>query len=331
MASKTWCVVILSAAALLASPLAAAYAQEAAPAAPAPAAQAPAAPQGPAIAAPEAAEPVVPLPEGAIAVVNGDAITEAEWVDTLKRVWGQQTLGVMIRHRVVRQAAAKRGITVSDQETQAEFDKVVADAGGIENVMATLSQMGETLPDYRERIKTESLLRKLVEDTVTVADDELQKFYLEQYGRKAEVQVVVCGTQAEAEQVIQQAKAGADFTKLVADYGKDETVLRNRGYAPGVVSDGFFPKSLGNIVITQPTAETIFGMKIGDVSAVIPAGQEGYYVFKLTNYLPARDVKLDTIKEELRRAAREYKISSEASKYLQKLLETADIRTGLAQ
>jgi len=275
----------------------------------------------------QSTEAVVQLPAGVIAVVNGEQISEKEWIDALKRVYGEQVLSVMVNHMLVRQAAAQRHITLTDAEIQAMFDKSVAQAGGMDGLLQRLDEVGQTLQDYRELLKTEALLRKLVEGTVTITDEELQNAYQEQYGPKADVQMIFVKTRPEADQVVAQARAGADFTKLADDHSKDLETLRNHAFLSTLLSKGFFPKPLGETVITQAMADAIFGLKPGGVTD--PQQNEyGFYIFRLVALFPGKDVKFETVKDQLKADFGEVKTGAQADQYMQKLAENADVKTG---
>jgi foldase protein PrsA len=310
-------------AALVAAPAAA---QDAAAAPPAPAA-----PAAPVVESTATQEPVVALPEGVIATVNGEPIAESEWLTTMKRFHGASVLDVMIRHKIVHQQAARRGITMTDDEVQALVDKAAGSAGGIENLTAELADNGETIQDYREVLKTEALLRKMVEDTVTVTDEEVRKVYLEQHGRKAQVQAMVVSTQSEAEQTVAKARSGADFGMLAFAGSVDPYTARSYGHLPVPITEGFFPKPIGNLVITEPIAETIFTMKPGQVTDPIQGYEQKFYIFKVLEVAPALEVKFDVVKEQVRAQAMEYRIGREEQVLLEKLLESADIRTDIVQ
>jgi len=271
----------------------------------------------------------VQLPPGVIAMVNGEPITEREWVDTLKRVAGRGVLDVMIRHKLVYQAAAKKGVTLSDEETQAEFDKAVAMMGGRDALLQRLSELGETQEDFKARVRAEALLRKMVERDVTVNDDETRRFFLEQYGRRARVQVVATQTQPDAEMVASRARAGTDFAVLAAENSIDDTSKRNNGFLQMPVTDGFFPKYYGRIVVTEPVAQMIFALKPGEISKVVGAGQDGFYVFKMVASSPAKEVNFDTVKDKVRADCLEQKLARASSAYLRQLVEQADVRPGI--
>jgi foldase protein PrsA len=286
----------------------------------------------------ELAQPVVPegasakavkLPEGVVALVDGQPITEKEWVDALKHVAGRPILEGMAYYMVVEQDAQRRNITVSDEESQAEFDKAVSDAGGPENLMADLASAGESQDMFKTRLRTKILLRKLVEKEVAISDEELKKAYMEIYGRKAEVQVIVTQTQPDAQTALNEAKKGTDFTELVLEYSNDENTARNHGYLPVLLADGFFPKPFGRVVVTEPTGKMLLDFKPGQVSDIVPAGDAGFYIFKVTGVESAKDTPFETVKEDVAARARELKTARIASEYWQKLIRAADIRFGI--
>lgn len=275
----------------------------------------------------QSTEAVVQLPAGVIALVNGEQVSEKEWIDTLRRVYGQQVLSVMVNHVLVRQAAAKRGIKLTDAEAQAAFDKSVAQAGGMDGLLQKLEEVGQTLQDYRELLRTEALLRKLVEGTVTVTDEDLQGAYQEQYGPRADVQVIVVKTRPEADQVVTQAKSGVDFGQLADRRSTDVYTLRNHSFLPTPLSKGFFPKPFGNVIVTQAMADVIFSLKPGDIASP-QQGPDAFYVFKLVELYPGKDVKFETVKDQIKADFTEVKTGAQADQYMQKLAEGADVRTG---
>lgn len=278
--------------------------------------------------APKDAE-AVNLPEGVVATVNGEPITESEWLDTLKRVAGRGILEVMIRHKVVQEAAAKQGITISKSEVEALFDKQAASVGGVSNLMVRLQQMGEPMQEYKRRLRTETLLHRMAEKGVTVTDDEIEKFFREKYGRKAEVQVIVTGTKEDAEDALAKIAAGEDFAQVAAAKSIDKRTAGNHAYIPALLSEGFFPKNFGGVVITQALAEKIFKLKVGSVSGIMPGARQSFYIFKLTRLIPASDVKLESVKDSIRKDAMEFKVRNREGQILQQLVNAAVIKRGI--
>lgn len=274
-------------------------------------------------------ETAVQLPEGVAATVNGEPVSEEKWLETLKRVAGRSVIEFMIRHKVVHQGAKKQGIELTDAELQEIFDRKVVEAGGVAELQGYLSRIGESLADFRDRLRTETLLRRMAEKGVSVSEEELKKFYLEQYGRSAEVQAIVTDSQDKAAAALAQVKSGADFGQVASSVSTDRTTAENHGYIPVPVTEGVFPKPMGGIMMTQALAEELFALKPGEMTGVIAGAGDSFYVFKMAKMRPARDVKFEDVKDDVRKAAMEYKIQTRAAQILQQLMTAADIRIGI--
>ncbi len=274
-------------------------------------------------------EVTIPLPPGAVASVNGEPISEKEWLETLRRMAGKGVLDVMIRRLVVKQEAARLGITVSDNELQAIFDKRIVEAGGISKLEEYLKPVGESLSDYRQRLYTETLLRRIAEKDVIITDDDLKKFYLEMYGRKAEVQAIVVQSEDVAKAALARLKAGEDFGQVAGEVSIDATTARNHGYIPVPITEGVWPKNYGNIVMTEAQAEQIFSLPAGGMTGIVPGAGGAFYIFRLVRLGGPSEEKFEDVKEKVRTSATEYKIQARGTQILQNLINSAVIKTAL--
>ena len=274
-------------------------------------------------------ETAVQLPEGVAATVNGEPISEQEWIETLKRVAGRSVMEFIIRHKVVHQAAKKQGIELTEAELQEIFDRKIVEAGGVAQLQGYLSRIGESLTDFKGRLHTETLLRRMAAEGVSVSDEELGKYYLEQYGRSADVQAIVTDSAEKAAAALAQVKSGADFGQVAESVSIDPATAENHGYIPVPITEGVFPKPLGGIMMTQALAEELFALEPGEMTGVIAGAGDSFYLFKMGQMRPARDVKFEDVKDDVRKAAMEYKIQPRAAQILQQLLNSADIRVGI--
>ncbi len=271
----------------------------------------------------------IELPEGVVATVNGEPISEEEWVEALKRVAGRSVLEFMVRHKVVHQAASERGIELSEAELQTIFDRKVVEAGGVANLRSYLARIGESLEDFRARLKTETLLRKMAESGVTVSSDELRRFYLEKFGRRAEIQAIVTDSREEAERALGRVREGADFGHVASAVSIERTTAENHGYIPVPLTEGIFPKPLGGIIMTESVAEEIFALEPGTTTDIIEGSGDVWYIFRLSRIEPASDVRLEDVEGQVREFAMEYKVQTRAARILQELLNSAVIKLGI--
>jgi len=107
-----------------------------------------------ALAAPAPAEQ---LPEGVLARVHGRQITEDAVYDRLatkheRGANGKQVLALLVEDVLVRQEAARRGVTVSDAETEtylAKVDrKIQYDSGGTKSLESVFQEQGSTREEF---------------------------------------------------------------------------------------------------------------------------------------------------------------------------------------
>lgn len=128
-----------------------------------------------------------------------------------------------------------------------------------------------------------------------VTDDDKAKYFEEhksEYAR-AKVKVIYIGftpegvpvkpgsetrTKAEAEKlagdIARRARGGEDFLQLVKTYSED---------ADSKAKDGDYPEiKPTDTAVPAAVKATVFGLKTGDVSEVVPQGN-GFYVFRLEN------------------------------------------------
>ena len=74
----------------------------------------------------------------------------------------------------------------------------------------------------RRQAEIELLAKKVMEKTITITEEELQKTYDQVYGEKIEASQIVFKTRREAEEALKKLKSGADFATLA----KNESIDR---------------------------------------------------------------------------------------------------------
>lgn len=139
--------------------------------------------------------------EPSVAKVNGVEITKAQYDEQLalvitsyknqgidtenaenKAQIEEQVLNDLINNELVNQGIVKAGITITDEQVQAQYDLLVTQAGGVEqfNQQLTLSNLTEA--QLRENIKKQLgiqayLAANIDVSTATATDEEAQIFY----------------------------------------------------------------------------------------------------------------------------------------------------------
>ena len=114
------------------------------------------------------------------ATVNGQPISRITVIKELEKQGGQQTLEGMITRVLIQQEADKKGLTVSQEEIDAEIKKIEDSLKTQQTTLdAALELQGMTRADLIKDIKLQLLVQKLVESKVNITDDEVANYLKE--------------------------------------------------------------------------------------------------------------------------------------------------------
>jgi peptidyl-prolyl cis-trans isomerase SurA len=254
-----------------------------------------------------AAPPRVITIDRVIAVVNDEAITQYELDDArsivlqqLKQqnvqqpatdVLDKQVLERLIVERALLQHAKDSGIKVDDTQVERAIQRIAEDNKlTLDGLRQALSRDGVTYVKYREDVRREIMVQRLrereIDARITVSDAEVENYLATikaQSGGEAEYRLahilVVVPEQASAEQIeakrrraaeaLKNIRDGADFGQVAAGFSDASDALSggNLGWRPGARLPTVF-------------AETVRGMKVGDVSPVLRSAA-GFHIVKL--------------------------------------------------
>lgn len=92
-----------------------------------------------------------------------------------------QSLQMLIDNKVLTNAATKAKTEVSDEETKAKYDELVAQVGSEEVLTTQLTEAGLTVEELRKNIYDRVLVDKYIEavtdiEDITVTDEEITEF-----------------------------------------------------------------------------------------------------------------------------------------------------------
>ena len=256
---------------------------------------------------PSAAPPRVVAIDRVIAVVNDEAITQYELDDARRIVVQQlkqqnvqqpaadvldkQVLERLITERALLQHAKDSGIKVDDTQVERAIQRIAEDNKlTLDGLRQALAREGVAYVRYREDVRSEIVMQRLrereVDARITVSDAEVENYLATikaQSGGEAEYRLahilVLVPEQANAEQIeakrrraeeaLKNIRGGADFAQIAAGFSDASDALSggNLGWRPGARLPTVF-------------AETVRGMKAGDVSPVLRSAA-GFHIVKL--------------------------------------------------
>lgn len=121
-----------------------------------------------------------------IAWVDGKPLTRVALYQQLERRYGNDLKEQMIAETLIADEARRRGVTISDEELNAEYQKFVDQFGGAENIDATLQAQGINKDEFKNQIKLQSLIKKMFAPEATVSAEEVDAYITENQAQYAE-------------------------------------------------------------------------------------------------------------------------------------------------
>lgn len=229
-----------------------------------------------------------------VATVGGVKITESEFNDQLIKAFGEDVLRGMIDRELIRQAAADRGIELTEEEIAQEIEQAKSQYQTEEQFQQSLAARDLSQEEWEEEVRTIALARKLALHGVEPTEEELRAFYeehREQLGQPATVSFseIVVASKEDAQKVLEELEGGdASFADLANRYS-----LSNTRTAGG--ERGEMPIE----AITHPEIkEAATSLPIGEVSEPIEWGGS-WMILKVRDRKEARAASLEADREQI--------------------------------
>ena len=264
-----------------------------------------------------------------VAVVNGDIISFFELNQMAKpyiekiRSMGypddkshemilkirEDILNQLIDQKLTDQEIGRRGITVSEKETDSAIDRLLKEANlkNIEELEKALAKEGLTLEEYRQKIKEQILRGRLVnaeiKSGIVITKEDIKAYYESHYNeyegekkyhlRNIIMKADASGSEADKpavkkrmETVLDKLKAGESFEKTAKKYSE---VLAGEG---GDL--GYFKFN----ELSPQIQDAIKGLKDGEFSGILDT-DVGYQIFFVQEIINMKGISLEDISSEI--------------------------------
>ncbi len=251
------------------------------------------------------------LPKGAVAVVYGQPITQAQfdqWVTSIKLQYTAQKtafpavdtadynklkaeiVNYLVTSQIVIKKAADMKITATDAEIADRMKQQETQAGGPKKLDALLKKQGMTRDQLNQQFKIQILGQKIqaeVLKSVTVTDKQVQDYYNAPENQKMflrpvtrDVRHVLVKTKAEALKVralLVADNTDANWKTVAAKYSTDPGSKTNGGAYPGTQQGRMLPAFdkftfSTKVGVISPPVQTKDGWHVIEVTAINPAG-----------------------------------------------------------
>ncbi len=251
---------------------------------------------------------ITPTPEPIAALINGEAITMAEFERQVASYEATMTangqdfstpegqaalaearkwvLDMRIELLLINQAAAREGVVVSSADIEAAVSSLINDIGQAA-LEERLAREGLTLDQMRQELQQEMTASRMIEHVIAEIPTRAEHI---------NARHILLPTQDEAERLLAQLRTGADFATLAQRYSQD-TYTRDRGGDLGYVPRG---------ILTAPEVElATFALQPGQISEVIHSAL-GYHIVQVVDRVPDREVSEENLRLLRDRAVREW-------------------------
>ncbi len=254
-----------------------------------------------------------------MAVVNGEDIRREALATACVDRFGKEVLEGYINKRLIEHHCRNRNITVSEAELAAEIDRMAArfKIGRQQWLQMLEKERGINEQQYARDILWPTLaLRKLAADQLHVTDEQIQQAYESQFGAAVKARLIVVGTRAEAEKLQRQLQDRPDdFARLAMQSSLDI----NSASIGGLIQP--IRRHVGDPAIERE----VFALAPNQISSIIPIGDQ-FAILKCEGKLPARQIPLATVRDELVERIKEEKLREVAGGLFEKLQNSATIQ-----
>jgi len=253
----------------------------------------------------------------------------------------REILEQLILKRLQLQYASQINLKASDNDVNAAVKDVLTRNNLTEeSLVEMLAREGLTIQDYKERVREQIVLARLlnqaVRSRVSVDSSEVDAYYQaheEEFKQPDAARVrhiffridpgadssVIAATQRRATQVLQEARNGRDFEGLARQYSEDATAA-NGG-------------DLGNIRRGQTVAafeEVVFSLREGQISDVIRT-PNGLHIVKVERSSQGSTRSLAEAREEVERRLLQEKMEARFREWTDDLRNKAFIEINLSE
>ncbi|TCS80140.1 peptidyl-prolyl cis-trans isomerase [Tepidibacillus fermentans] len=236
--------------------------------------------------------------EEIVATVDGEKITETQFFEEMKRLYGKEVLNDYINRQVIFKAAKKYGIQVDQKDIEREYMKL-QDGYDSEGDMTTdlKEQIGLNKDELLENVKFYLLWEELATKDVVISEEDLKAYYQEhpeqfRESTKVHLQQIVVEDKQSALQVIKELKNGSNFNTLAQEKSLDLLTACKGGDL------GFI--RLDDAALSPAIRNEVKNLKIGEISKPIPV-EGGYAIIQIVDRREARNFPYEEVKNEIRR------------------------------
>ena len=241
----------------------------------------------------------------------------------------REVLDRLIDEELILQQAADLKLSISSEQVDASIEEIKKQNNiDDDQLRDALKGQGMSMAHYRADIKRQLLRFRVINiavgSRVNISDDEIKAYYERHMKGSANTQVRASHIfitipegadraaaeekRAQAQKILERAKAGEDFAKLARELSEDAATRAEGGDL------GFFGKDM----LPKPIEELVFSMQPGEIRGPVRADR-GFHVIKMVDRKVKAPKPLDDVKDDIRMQLRQKDMERQTKNYLQEL------------
>lgn len=186
-----------------------------------------------------------------------------------------QVLNSLIELALIQQAAARMGISISDEQLEARVQETVASGGGEEKFQEWLAESGITAEEFREQLRAELLTEMVIQQVTGTVSDTAEQVHARH---------ILLSTEQAAQEALRRIQAGEDFARVAREMSQDEITRADGGDL------GFFPK--GMLSVPREIEDAAFALQPLQISGIVRSPY-GYHIIQVLERQAGRPLPPD--------------------------------------
>ncbi|MBW2056082.1 MAG: peptidyl-prolyl cis-trans isomerase [Deltaproteobacteria bacterium] len=232
----------------------------------------------------------------------------------------ERFLEQMVEEALILEEARRLGMTVTDEELEAEVMETKSDYKG-ESLRDYLSSQGLSFETWKKRVKERILIEKTIQTGChfdgTITTEEARAYYdahREDYllPERVRARQIVVASERNAKKILRELKAGKEFEELALEnsLGPESAFGGDLGYFARGDMPGEF--------------DVVFSMEKGEISKPVRSPY-GYHIFKVEDKVRGRQLTFEEVADDVKRKIARIKSEQLYYQWLEELKKNAKI------